>query len=304
MSSATRPIADRLAGAPISWGVCEVPGWGWQDDPASVLTEMTALGLCATELGPPGFLPVDATERAAILARHGLRAVGGFLALVLHDPAVDPEPVVAAELEAFVAAGADTLVLAAATGREGYDVRPELDEAGWSTLLATLDRLVALAAARGIRATLHPHVGTMVETAADVERVLAGSSIGLTLDTGHLLIGGADPLSIARAYPDRITHVHLKDVDAAWAARVQAGEVSYTDAVRAGMYRPLGQGDARIGEIVEALESAGYQGWYVLEQDTILTADPDVADGRPPRDDVAASVAFLLDLGVPGRAGE
>ena len=71
-----------------------------------------------------------------------------------------------------------------------------------------------------VSAVLHPHVGTMVETRAEVDRVLTGSSIPLCLDTGHLLIGGTDPVELARAVPDRVAHVHLKDVDAGLAARV------------------------------------------------------------------------------------
>ena len=130
----------------------------------------------------------------------------------------------------------------------------------------------------------------MVENADDVRRVLGGSSIGLTLDTGHLLIGGVDPVALALEHTDRIRHTHLKDVDAAWAARVQSGEVSYTDAVRQGMYRPLGQGDVDLRAIVVALEKAGYDGWYVLEQDTILPDRP-VDDG--PLTDVRASIEHL-----------
>ena len=126
---------------------------------------------------------------------------------------------------------------------------------------------------------LHPHVGTMVETRGDVERVLKGSAIRLCLDTGHLLIGGTDPLQLAREVPGRIAHTHLKDVDAAMAARVQAGELTYTEAVRQGMYTPLGSGDIDIAGIVTALRSNGFDGWFVLEQDTILDDDP-VDEGR------------------------
>ncbi len=131
-----------------------------------------------------------------------------------------------------------------------------------------LDRLAERAAERGVTATLHPHVGTMVETRDDVLRVLDGASVPLCLDTGHLLIGGTDPLELASAASERIAHTHLKDVDAALAARVRAGELSYTSAVRAGMYRPLGRGDIDIdiGGIVTTLESFGYDGWYVLER--------------------------------------
>jgi inosose dehydratase len=290
-------LVHRIAGAPISWGVCEVPGWGWQYDPQTVLAEMREVGLAATEFGPDGFLPDDPAEKAKTLADVGLRAVGGFVPVVLHDPSYDPSPVVAAALEGFVAAGATTLVLAAATGRDGYDDRPVLDEAGWSTLLANLDKLAMLAAASGVLATIHPHVGTMVENAADVEHVLSGSSIGLTLDTGHLLIGGVDPVALVVEHTDRVRHTHLKDVDATWAARVQAGSVSYTDAVRQGMYRPLGAGDIDIATIVGTLEQAGYDGWYVLEQDTIL---PERPTDEGPVVDVRASIAHLREIAGRG----
>lgn len=296
MSTTPRTLAERVAGAPISWGVCEVPGWGWQYDAPTVLAQMAEAGLAATEFGPLGFLPSEPAVRAATLAEYGMVAVGGFVPVVLHDPGHDPVPEVDRELDSFVETGARTLVLAAATGQAGYDRRPVLDEPGWTTLLGNLDRLDALAAGRGIRATLHPHVGTVVEAAAEVERVLVGSSIPLTLDTGHLLIGGADPVALCAAYPDRVAHVHLKDVDAGWARRVHSGEVSYTDAVRGGMYRPLGVGDAQIATIVETLEKAGYQGWYVLEQDTILSGDPATSASPAPLADVLASIAFLRSL--------
>jgi inosose dehydratase len=182
------------------------------------------------------------------------------------------------------------LVLAAATGADGYDSRPQLDDAQWATLLANLDRLAEVAAARGVTAVLHPHVGTMVENRSEVDRVLAGSSIPLCLDTGHLLIGGTDPLDLARAVPQRIAHTHLKDVDAGLAARVQSGELTYTEAVAQGMYRPLGAGDVDIAGIVSTLRDNGFDGWFVLEQDTILDGEP--ADEGPIRD-VLASVTYL-----------
>jgi inosose dehydratase len=286
-------VSARIAAAPISWGVCEVPDWGWQYDADTVLNQMRDLGLVATEFGPDGFLPEDPAEKANKLAELGLRAVGGFVPVVLHDPAYDPAPEVERALEGFIAAGAGTLVLAAATGQDGYDGRPVLDETGWSTLLANLDRLAAIAETQGVRGTLHPHVGTMVENADDVNRVLEGSSIGLTLDTGHLLIGGVDPVVLALQHADRIRHTHLKDVDAAWAAKVQTGEVSYTDAVRQGMYRPLGRGDIDLAAIVTALEKVGYDGWYVLEQDTILQAQP---NGDGPAVDVRTSIDHLRSI--------
>ncbi|MCX9192828.1 inosose dehydratase [Carbonactinospora thermoautotrophica] len=263
---------------------------------------MRELGITATEFGPDGFLPDAPADKAAKLAAYGLRAVGGFVPVVLHDPDRDPVPEIERTLQSFVAAGAGTLVLAADTGLTGYDTRLELDETGWKTLLANLDRIGEAAARHGITATLHPHVGTLVERGPEVERVLEGSRIPLCLDTGHLLIGGTDPGELARQVPGRIAHAHLKDVDAGYAELVRRGEMTYTDAVARGMYRPLGCGDVDIAGIVHALEGAGYRGWYVMEQDTILTGEPEPGTG--PVDDVRRSVAYLRGLTVSERGEE
>jgi inosose dehydratase len=283
----------KIAGAPISWGVCEVPGWGYQLTPERVLAEMRDVGMSATELGPDGFLPSDPAALTALLDSYGLRCVGQFAPVVLHDRDHDPLPDIAANLDAIVACGADVLVLAAATGTDGYDARPALDDGQWATLLANLDRLADASAEQGVLAVLHPHVGTMVETRDEVQRVLDGSAIRLCLDTGHLLIGGTDPLQLAREVPQRIAHAHLKDVDAALAAEVQAGKITYTEAVRRGMYTPLGAGDVDIAGIVTALRSNGFDGWFVMEQDTILDDEP--IDEGPLRD-VQASVTFMQNV--------
>src|SRR4051812_23232788 len=157
-----------IAGAPISWGVCEVPGWGHQLGPDKVLAEMREVGLLATELGPEGFLPANPEAMATVLAQHGLQAVGGFTPLVLHVPGHDPLCEVELILAGYLASNATTLVLSAVSGQDGYDSRPELDDMGWPTLLDNLNRISHLAAEHGIRAVLHPHVGTMIENTAEV----------------------------------------------------------------------------------------------------------------------------------------
>ncbi|WP_220472743.1 MULTISPECIES: TIM barrel protein [Streptomyces] len=292
--STARGIGSRTAAAPISWGVCEVPGWGHQLSAPRVLSEMASLGLAATEFGPEGFLPACPDERTAVLAGHGLTPVGGFVPVVLHDAERDPLAGIAGVLEEFARSGAGTLVVAAATGLHGYDARPVLGGDGWRTLLDNLERIAAAASRHGMTAVLHPHVGTMVESAPEVDRVLEGSGIGLCLDTGHLLAGGADPVALARRAGRRVAHVHLKDVDAAAAAAVRSGRTGYAEAVAAGMYRPLGDGDVDVPAIVEALEGDGYDGWYVLEQDCVLAGEP--APGEGPVRDVRASVSYLLEL--------
>ena len=286
---ANRP-EHKIAGAPISWGVCEVPGWGYQLGAGRVLKEMREVGLAATELGPEGFLPSEPATMVSVLSEHGLQAVGGFTPLLLHVPEHDPLSDVDRILEGYVASGAQVLVLSAVTGSAGYDSRPQLDEAGWKRLHSNLDRVAELAADRGMRAVLHPHVGTMIETGDEVQQVLEGSSISLCLDTGHLLIGGTDPAELARQAPERIAHLHLKDVDSTIAARVQSGQLTYSEAVRAGMYRPLGQGDVDVPAIVGHIRAHGYNGWYTLEQDAILTEEP---NDEGPVADVRTSADYL-----------
>lgn len=280
----------RIAGAPISWGVCEVPGWGHQMEPDRVLAEMRDLGLAATELGPDGFLPRATQERDELLTSFGLGLVGAFVPVVLHDPAFDPLPVVEQALDDIDG----VLVLAAATGLDGYDERPVLDAKAWAALLANLDAIAARAADRGKLATLHPHVGTVVERRAEVECVLGGCGIPLCLDTGHLLVGGTDPVWLARFAAPRIAHVHLKDVDVGLARQVLKGDITYTSAVRDGLYRPLGDGDVDIPDIIRSLEAAGYDGWWVMEQDTVLTGEP--AQGAGPRGDVRRSLDYLAGV--------
>lgn len=288
-------LTDRIAGAPISWGVCEVPDWGHQLAPDRVLAEMSELGLAATEFGPEGFLPAEPRAKASVLASHNLRAVGGFVPVILHRVDHNPVPALERSLAGFVAAGADVLVLAAATGIDGYDAaRPVLTDAEWDTVFANLDALSAAAARSGIQAVLHPHVGTMVETEAEIERVLTGSKIPFCLDTGHLLIGGTDPVAFAAAHADRVAHTHLKDVDLALAEKVRAGTITYYDAVIAGLYRPLGQGDVDVRAIVSSLVASGYTGWFVLEQDNVLRHEPEPGEG--PLDEARASVEFLRSI--------
>ncbi|WP_189062264.1 sugar phosphate isomerase/epimerase family protein, partial [Longimycelium tulufanense] len=189
----------RLAAAPISWGVCEVPGWGHVLEPATVLAEMAALGLTATELGPPHYLPTEPAALRTLLAGHGLTLVGGFLAVPLHDAAQVPATLAEAERTTAVlaAGGAEVLVLAAATGLGGYDQRPTLQDTEWKTLLDTAAHIREIAAGQGLRTVLHPHVGTHIETQAEVERFLTDSDLPLCLDTGHLLVGGTDPVTLA-----------------------------------------------------------------------------------------------------------
>ena len=293
----TTAMRERIAGAPITWGVCEVPGWGHQLPSERVLGEMRQLGLDATEVGPDGFLPDDPVALRSLLEEAGMRPVGAFVPVVLHDRErmEDELARVGARASDLAAAGASVLVLAVSTGREGYEGEDEIDAQGWRRLGEALDRAAETAREQGVLATVHPHHGTVVETQEEVDRVLELSGISLCLDTGHLVVGGSEPASIAARSADRVGHVHLKDVDAEVADGVRAGAVGYRDAVAGGLYRRLGEGDADIAGTVHALERGGYEGWYVLEQDTVLPAEPEPGVG--PVEDARASIAFLERLG-------
>ncbi len=300
------PWSGRLAGAPISWGVCEVPDWGRILAPDRVLAEMASLGLRATELGPVGYLGVDPGNVRRLLSTHGLRAVGGFVPLVLHDPAQRDRTRTEAEGVARMleGTGADVFVTAAvADDRWGPPVA--LDTSGWDHLLAQLAELDQLCAAHGLRQVLHPHVGTQVETAQDVERVLAASPVSWCLDTGHLAVAGVDVVEFAERHAARVGHVHLKDVRRAVAGPVRVGERTLAQGTKDGLFCALGRGDVPVATVVERLEVAGYDGWYVLEQDIAIDRGADLESVHP-ADEVAVSIAYLKARGLvlaPGVAG-
>lgn len=285
----------KLAAAPISWGISEVPGWGVQLEAERVLAEIAEAGLAATELGPPGFLPADPAAIRARLAPHGLALVGGFVPALLHrtsDRAGMLDRL--RESAALLAdAGASVLVLAAPTGEIGYEAAFRPDVVAWEILRGGIAAAQEIGSRHSLAVAFHPHYGTVVEREEDVRRLLESTDVGLCLDTGHLLVAGADPLAVCRAAGPRIAHVHLKDVDAALAARVRAREIGYREAVRAGLYRPLGEGDLDLGGLLAILQAQGYAGWHVLEQDLVLEAGDD--PGRP-LGNVRESVGFLRGL--------
>jgi inosose dehydratase len=294
-------LGRKLAGAPISWGVCEIPDWGRMLPPDRVLAEMASLGLAATEMGPVGYLPGDPAELRALLDRHGLGLVGAFVPLVLHTGSLDEPRAVLDEVMPLVSALDGEMLVAAAVTDVRWSPRVPLDADGYARIAENLRTLSDTTAESGLRLALHPHVGTLVETAEDVDAVLAQGEVDWCLDTGHLAIGGSDPVQFTAANADRIVHVHLKDVDMELAERVRSGDLSLVDATRRGLFRPLGDGDASIDDVVEQLDRHGYERWFVLEQDTTLTGEePPV--GRGPVIDVRRSIDYLATL-APARNG-
>jgi inosose dehydratase len=289
----------RIAGAPVSWGVIEIPDWGYQMSVDRVLREASSLGLSAMEAGPEGFLPEDPDEVSSILDRYGLGFVGGFVPAVLHVPGKRDEQLSLVEKRAefFATAGADVLVLAAFPDSDDFGEMVELDDSGWEELFENLSRVEEIAARHGLTVVLHSHYGTAVERDDQLWRFLEGCDMGLCLDTAHLVIGGSDPLEVAEKAADRVKLVHLKDVDTELARQMATREIGFKEAAQRGAFLPLGEGDVDIARLLGLLERTEYSGWYVLEQDTVVEAEPE--EGGGPVTDVRKSMKFL-----EGRVGQ
>lgn len=289
-------IMQRLAGAPISWGVCEVPGWGIELEPRRVLGEMQQLGLTATELGSEGYLPTDPGELRDLCAEYDLTMIGGFVPLIIHRPDQFDATMEAAHRAASLmsAAGATVFVTSGVTDWD-WGPRSELGADDWAFASKTLARLDDVVGEYGMTQAIHPHLRTVVETRADIEALLDASDVGWTFDMGHMQIGGMDPMEFIDVAFDRIRHVHLKDVVMEQASPVLRHERSIMEGVQSGMFCNLGTGDVPIGDIVATLEDRGYDQWYVIEQDAaITTGEPAVGEG--PLLDVLASIEFLRGI--------
>lgn len=292
------PFLSRVASAPISWGICEVPGWGKMLSTNRVLSEMAQLGLAGTELGAPGFLPTNPGEIDAILEEHKLKLLGGFTPVVVHNPAERDATMkyVRKTIELFKKTGATQLV-SSPVYTWNWDTPGTLTNDEIRHMFKVLDEITLMCKDNGISNVLHPHLMTVVETKSDVERVLDGCGVDWCLDSGHLAIGGVDILEFAKAAFERIGHVHLKDVDLSRAPSVLNRSQSIMEGVQDGLFTVLGKGDVPISELVRFLESHGYQGWYVIEQDMAITGNLP-ALGQGPIELVGDSLAYLRSISL------
>lgn len=270
-----------FANAPLSYGAFEATvGRGYPlPSPQEVLAAMTGAGYAGTELGPPGYLG-DAEELGERLQHAGLELVGGFVPLELSDRDPDLAPL-ESTLAMFEAAGARTAkpVLADTgsperrvnPGRAASDPSLGADDATWRRLVDGLRRAEEAARERGFEPTFHHHGGSFVESPAEIERLLESSDVGLLLDTGHLALGGGDPVAGLRDWGERVNHVHLKDVREA--ALREGGDMLAT--WRRGTFCELGEGDLPLEAFLAELGEQRYEGWVVIEQDRVLKGEGD-----------------------------
>jgi inosose dehydratase len=272
----------RLASAPVSWGVWEQTTG--RDDlvPAELLLEtVRGLGYEAIELGPPGYLSPEALEA------HGLALVGGFAPLRFEDETGYDEDV-ALWLDPII----EVLV---ATGKRGPVVLAGAEN-GADPAGRYFDRVNAAAARcrdRGVGVVFHHHAGTGIETPAQIEALLANTDVGICYDTGHALVGGGDPVEVARMCGERIEHLHLKDVDEALVSKLHAGDVTLADAWVDGIFCPFGEGCVDFAAVLALPELAGFDGWTVLEQDRVAVRPEDIPAVRAVEE---RNLAFVREI--------
>lgn len=273
-------MAVRIGINPITWSNDDMPDLGGDTPLETCLREARQAGYEGLELGNK--FPRDAATLGPIMRDHGLAVVSGWHSGRLLER--DAEAEIAAlgpHLDLLRAMGCGVMVFAETTGSVAGERatpvrrRPVMEESQWPVFLARLDAVARHLAAQGVRMAFHHHMGTAIETAAEVDRMLAGTSeaVGLLLDTGHFTFAGDDPLEVLERHAARINHVHCKDVRADVLARVRAADASFLDSVLAGVFTVPGDGSVDYAPILARLARQGYDGWLVVEAEQ----DPAIA---------------------------
>ena len=271
----------RLGTNPIAWSNDDMPELGGDTPLETCLSEARLAGFTGIEKGNK--FPSDAVALKAVLAPHGLAFVSGWYGASLRVRDVDDEiAAMRPHFELLRDGGCEVMVFAETSGtvqgRRDVPVsdRPVMTVAEWPVFLDRLGRLGEWMAREGVRIAFHHHMGTVIETAAEIDRLMAGTpdSVGLLFDTGHLVFAGADPAAIAERWAHRIDHVHAKDVRPGVLDRVRRDRASFLDAVVAGVYTVPGDGCVDFTAALLPLHQSGYTGWMIVEAEQ----DPRAAD--------------------------
>jgi inosose dehydratase len=275
-------MSVRLGISPIGWSNDDLPELGGDIPLDTCLAEAHEAGFQGIELGHK--FPRDPALLRPLLAHQGLRLISGWYSGRLLERSVAEELVAIEPHRALLAAmGCAVLVYAETSGGIAGDQtrplwsRPSLSDGGWRDFGIRLTELADRLAERGIRLAYHHHMGTVVETPAEIDRLMAttGGSVGLLLDTGHLAFAGVDPADVAWRHRLRINHVHCKDVRPGVLARARAADESFLNAVLDGVFTVPGDGVIDFAAVFTALKAADYHGWLVVE------AEQDPANAPP-----------------------
>jgi inosose dehydratase len=298
-----------IANAPVSYGAFEITVGVDPNvpDPITLLDSVSNAGYVGIDLGPVGYLGGPA-ELAGRLADRGLGLAGGYLEMPFSEPArlKGALPELDALLDIFDSVGHGSLApkptladagspaRAALPGRSAIDPSVGLDEAAWVRFADGLERAVARCRARGYEPTFHHHTATYIEAQWEIERLLEVSDVGLCLDTGHLLLGGGDPVNAILEWAPRINQIHLKDARRAILAQIVAEGAPVQEIWRRRAFCALGDGDIAVDEVLAALAEIGYNGWLVVEQDIL----PDPANPGEPAQDQRRNRQYLRAHGL------
>jgi inosose dehydratase len=262
---------------------------GWSNDDLRELGGATSLETCLAEAKEAGFtgmelghkFPREPGALKAVLGRFGLDLVSGWYSAALLRRAPEEEiRALRPHLDLLKAMGCKVLIFAETSNAihadrsRPLDERPRLREAEWGEFGRRVTAVGDAVLGEGLRLVYHHHMGTIVESEADIDAFMAatGPSVDLLLDTGHATFGGADPAALARRYRGRISHFHAKDVRADVMERARRERLSFLDAVVAGAFTVPGDGCVDYAAVLREL--AGYSGWAVVEAEQ----DPDKAD--------------------------
>jgi myo-inosose-2 dehydratase len=285
---------------------------GWTNDDLETLGDDTPLETCLAEARQAGYAGIElgrkfprrTAELRAVLQQHGLDLVSGWYgSQLLRRSAKEEIAAMQAHAGLLAALGSTAVVFAEETGsvhgRLGVPLstRPRIAEGDWPRFGEALTEVAEHLRGRGMRLAYHHHMGTVVETEAEIDRLMAatGPAVGLLLDTGHLTYAGGDVLGIARRHGDRIVHVHCKDVRPPVLEEVRQRDRSFLDAVVAGVFTVPGDGCVDYRALLETLRGAGYTGWLVVE------AEQDPVKAHPltyARMGFAHLSRLLADLGM------
>jgi inosose dehydratase len=273
----------RFGVSPIAWINDDMPELGGDTPLAKVLGDIRDIGFSGVELG--GKFPKDAVELKALLGSYGLDLVGGWYSAELLRRSAEAEiEALQPHLALLKALGSRVWVQAEISNAihgakdRPLSATPRLAPDDWRRFGERMTAVADYIQGQGLRFAYHHHLGTVVERPHDLRALLrhTGESVGLTLDTGHAKLGGLDPVAMLRAHPERIAHVHCKDVRGQVFAKVAEQGRSFLDGVLAGMFTVPGDGDLDYGDVMRALADIGYSGWIIVEAEQ----DPAKADPR------------------------
>lgn len=275
-------MAVRIGTNPIAWTNDDMPELGGDTPLETCLAEARQAGFTGIEKG--GKFPSDPAALREVLARHGLSLVSGWYGAELRRRSVEQEiEAMRPHLDLLRACGCEVMVLAETSGTvqgsRGTPVadRPVMAEGEWPAFLGRLGELGDWMAGRGVRIAFHHHMGTVIERASEIDRLMEGTppSVGLLFDTGHLAFAGEDPAAVARRWAHRVNHVHAKDVRPDVLARARAERWSFLDSVVAGVFTVPGDGGVDFVPALRPVAEAGYDSWLIVE------AEQDPARAHP-----------------------